>query len=269
MSHIVVAVTLADDCLGSMGVACGFADRLGARVTAVCCVPELAPGSTAPLGHPAHRRVSEWIRRALPAGLAMPRVLVRGGIPAIELARIADESQADLLVIGRCGPPEAGSLVDAVLRRSRRPCLVLPGCGGDLTPMLAALDGTERGLQVHERALALADRLAVPLAEVTVQPLAYGGATAPPSERASRLLSRVRTPARHAEVGLSVALQSPPLHVRTGDPVAEVLAEVSERGIGMLVVGWRWGGPSDRVPVGSVGRRLALEAPCAVLTVPI
>lgn len=270
MSQVVVAVMLRDECRPTIATAHALATRLGARLTAVGCVPELAPGSAAPAGHPAHRAIADWVCRALPAGAELPRVAVRGGMPGIEIPRVADEARADLLVVGRCGDSAAGSLVDEVLRRSRRPCLVLPATVGTIAPILAALDGTERGLQVHERARDIAERLGEPLRAVTVEPPELGAAPATPaglpSARSLRLQSQLLA---HGRGESSVALVTPTVHVRTGDPVTEVLAEVREHGVGMLVVGWRWGGPSDRVPVGSVGRRLALEAPCAVLAVPI
>jgi nucleotide-binding universal stress UspA family protein len=48
-----------------------------------------------------------------------------------------------------------------------------------------------------------------------------------------------------------------------------VLAEVRESGADLLVIGYHRGGPPGVLEAGSTARRLAHEAPCAVLTIPL
>ena len=51
--------------------------------------------------------------------------------------------------------------------------------------------------------------------------------------------------------------------------VTQILAAVSERRPDVLVIGCHRGGPPGIIDAGSVSRRLAHTAPCAVLTVPL
>jgi nucleotide-binding universal stress UspA family protein len=268
MTKVVVATTLVKECRTPVRVAADLAGRIGGTLTVLGSVPELEAGTSAWRDHPALRQVQEWVAEALPPGTPAPRVAARGGLPGIEIPRFADEVEADVLVVGKCESSGAGALADTVLRRSRRPCLVLP-CGWDrLTPVLVALDGSERGFQVHQAASELARRMDTTVHAVTVDAPEREPHGAGPSARSLRLLARLHGQA--AEAGSAARqLATAPVHVRAGDVVREVLAEVLEVGAGMLAVGWRWGGPSDRIPVGSIGRRLALEAPCGVLAIPL
>ena len=268
MSKVVVATTLAEECRSPVRMAAEMAARLGGELTVLGSVPELGAGSTAWPGHPVLRRVEAWVDETLP-GTSRPRIAVRGGLPGVEIPRFAEEVDADLLVVGRCGESQAGTLADTVLRRSRKPCLVLPCAWERLEPIVVALDGSERGLQVHHAAGELARRMHVPVQTVTVEPAEREGAVpSGPTARSLRLLSRLQAaPAGNGTAAFKLA--PAPMHIRAGDVVREVLTEVAEVGAGILAVGWRWGGPSDRIPIGSVGRRLALEAPCGVLAIPL
>jgi len=82
-------------------------------------------------------------------------------------------------------------------------------------------------------------------------------AAALPDGRTARLAGRVR-----AAVGRE-------LEVRRGDPVTQILAAVGERRPDVLVIGCHRGGPPGIIDAGSVSRRLAHTAPCAILTVPL
>jgi nucleotide-binding universal stress UspA family protein len=269
MTKVVVATTLADDCRTPVGTAAELAARLGGELTVLGSVPELEPGAGAWPGHPALDRVKTWVSGVLPPGSTAPRIAARGGLPGVEIPRFAEEVNADLLVIGKGELTGAGDLADTVLRRSRKPCLVLPCHWERLAPILVALDGSERGFQVHHAACELAARMRAPVQSVTVEPPDRDGHAAGPSARSLRLQARVQALAAGGNGSAALKLASPPLHIRAGDVVREVLAEVADVGAGILAVGWRWGGPSDRIPTGSVGRRLALEAPCGVLAIPL
>jgi nucleotide-binding universal stress UspA family protein len=269
MTRIVVATTLKDDCRTPVRTAVELAARLGGELTVLGSVPGLVPGAAAWPGHPALEQVQAWVSDVVPSGAPAPRVAARGGLPGVEIPRFAEEVNADLLVVGKCDASGAGTLADTVLRRSRKPCLVLP-CGWDkLTPLVVALDGSERGFQVHQAASEIAERMQVPVQTVTVDAPDRDGTTSGPSGRSLRLLSRIQAFAPRNNGAAALKLVPPALHIRAGDVVREVLAEVAEVGAGILAVGWRWGGPSDRIPTGSVGRRLALEAPCGVLAIPL
>jgi nucleotide-binding universal stress UspA family protein len=269
MTKVVVATMLTDDCRTPVSTAAELAARLGGELTVLGSVPDLHPGADAWPGHPALEHVESWVSGVLTDGAPARRVAARGGLPGVEIPRFAEEVNADLLVIGRREVSGVGDLADTVLRRIRRPCLVLPCHWEKLSPILVALDGTERGFQVHQAACEFAERMRAPVRSVAVEAPERDGQAAGPSARSLRLLARVQALAGGGNGSAAVKLAAPPLHIRAGDVVKEVLAEVAEVGAGILAVGWRWGGPSDRIPAGSVGRRLALEAPCGVLAIPL
>ena len=269
MSKVVVATTLREDGRTPVRVAADVAERLGAELTVLGSMPELEAGSIVSPGDPALARVNAWVESALPPGIKRPLVAARGGLPGVEIPRFAESIGAELIVVGKCASSDGpDALADAVLRRSRMPCLVLPCHWVRLDPLLVALDGSERGFQVHLAASRIARRLRVAVAVVTVDAPERESVASGPSTRSLRLLARVQA----TSVGAGAATLAPasePVHVRRGDVVREVLAEVLDAGAGLLAVGWRWGGPSDCIPFGSIGRRLALGAACGVLAIPL
>ncbi|HEX5632465.1 MAG TPA: universal stress protein, partial [Gemmatimonadales bacterium] len=217
MPKMVVATTMTRECESVLRVASGLAERLGSELSVIGSVAELAPGVSARAGHPVLAAVQQWVRDALPAGARIPRVAARGGLPAVEIPRFAEEVNADLLVVGR-GRDEGAALADAVLRRSRRPVLVVP-CGWTrIEPVLVALDGSERGFQVHQAACELAERIDATVHAVTVEPEDVAGRSAGMhNARSLRLLARVQSCAAAAPGAAALSLHgAPTLHVRTG-----------------------------------------------------
>jgi nucleotide-binding universal stress UspA family protein len=159
-----------------------------------------------------------------------------------------------------------GDTADAVARRSRVPCLLVPP-GTDLDgPVLAALDGTRHSPSVLQSAGQLAAALQVPLHAVTVEDHR-------PDE--PRQLAGMVPLAR--TVGLDDLLDATsrawkmtiPLQVRHGAPVEELLAASREDHARILAVGFHRGGPPGVMDGGSIARRVVHAAPAAVLTVPI
>jgi nucleotide-binding universal stress UspA family protein len=59
------------------------------------------------------------------------------------------------------------------------------------------------------------------------------------------------------------------LVIRHGQVVEEILAEAALFGAGVLVLGYRRGGPAGVIEGSSVARRLLHQAECAVMTVPL
>jgi nucleotide-binding universal stress UspA family protein len=193
------------------------------------------------------------------------------GIPGIEICRYAEQNQADLVVLGR--KPHSpmmrlllGDTADAVARRSRTPSLFVPR-GQELGRVLVALDGTQRGLRVLEWACDFARQIGASINTVTVErtPL-----NEPPELAASLPLARsVALQGRVGDVLVREGLPCARLVVRRGDVVKGVLAELQETGSDVLVIGYHRGGPPGVLEAGSIARRLAHVAPCAVLTVPL
>lgn len=194
------------------------------------------------------------------------------GIPGIEICRCAERLGADLVVLGRKRHSQRarlllGDTADAVARRSRFPCLFVPPQPGELRHLLVALDGSERGMTVLHEACGFGRDIGAELQVVTVEP---GPADEPwhlaaslPVARSSALQSRVLAVLR------SEGIPELAVSIRRGDITEGVLAEVRETGSDLLVIGYHRGGPPGMIEAGSIARRLAHAAPCAVLTVPL
>jgi len=201
------------------------------------------------------------------------------GLPQVEIGRYAEHRKADLIVLGRKERTRSarlflGDTADAVLRRSRIPCLLVPPSLLTFSRLTAAVDGTDRGFAVYEYADAFAQACALELNIVTVEPQWTGE---PPvlskqiwstrtEKLAAQIGSRTRRARKSAPRGGSCVTDD--LHVRHGEAVGEIVAEVVESGSDVLILGFHRGGPPLVVSTGSVSRKLVHAAPCAVLSVP-
>ena len=273
LERIVVAADESE--VGREGVRTALAWRapLGAAVTLFHVLPR-APAAALELaggggngGQPDPLAALEaWAAaEAAAQGQPLPSVAAGQGLPGVEIPRFAEQAGAGLLVVGRKPRSFAqrlyeGDTADAVARRSTVPCLFV--CRPLRIPrrLLAAMDGTDRGMRVLQFALALAAPLRARLSGVTVERLHAG-------EPAGL--------ARSVPVARTVALQRrlngavEPLLVRQGDAATEILQAAQEVGAEVIVIGYRRGGPPGLIEAGSVARYVAHHAPCAVLTVPL
>lgn len=190
------------------------------------------------------------------------------GLPGIEVPRHAEEHGADLVILGRKQRSQATRLVmgdtaDAVARRSRVPCLIVPPGPPALGSILAAVDGTLRGECVVDTACQLACAAGARLGVVTVEPRHEGPddlAAQVPGARAERVQSAARATGARCGIGVEVL-------VRRGDPATEIIAALP--GWDVLAVGYHRGGPPGIIEAGSVARRLAHTVSVALLTVPL
>jgi nucleotide-binding universal stress UspA family protein len=276
LEHIVVAVDETDASRGAIRTALRWAAKADARVTifnvsGLRPLPALAAAGVSPDRGPDRLPALESIQRWLVPELSReptwptPEYVAANGVPSVEIARFADDASADLLVVGRKQRSTTarllvGDTADAVARRSRVPCLFVPRPLGVPKTLLVALDGTARGLAVRVAARHIADSLNAGLELLTVEPARADE----PDEIAPSVPAARTTNLRRALNGDGDALQ-----VRRGDPVAEILREVAATEAPVLAVGYHRGGPPGVLELGSVARRLAHSAPCAVLTIPL
>ena len=121
------------------------------------------------------RRCGAQLLAVAAEGAAAPPVSARriGGVPGVELPRFAESVAADLLVLGRrprngIGPP-LGSVGDAVVRRSRVACLLVPSRVPALRRVLVAVDPGPRGPVVRDFATRFATAAGVELASISVR----------------------------------------------------------------------------------------------------
>lgn len=265
LHHILAAADETEVSRNAIRTALAWAHRASARLTILSVGSrKLPPGGEAPSS--AVMTIQRWLAgEVAESNPAAPRIAEAWGVPSVEIARFAEESGADLLVLGR-KPRSAvarrllGDTADAVARRSRVPCLFVPGPDEVPDRLLVALDGTDRGFTVFNRACRLAEALDARLDLVTVE----RALTDEPAVLARQVRnSRTETLAR------AVCECANALKVRRGDVVTEILQEIEVSGAHVLVVGYHRGGPPGFVEAGSVARALSHSAPCAVLTIPL
>jgi nucleotide-binding universal stress UspA family protein len=225
---------------------------------------------------PSLQDLHQWVRTELHAQREPPHVEVgiAVGVPAIEICRLAERRQADLMVLGRKQRSQLGRLllgdtVDAVARRSGIPCLFVPHNSGPFRQVLVALDGSERGTLVLTGALGFALGAGASLRMMTVE----AGPADEPAEAASTLplarSARLESELQALLTRNPVPGAVPAVEVRRGAIVEEILATVDAVAADVLVIGYHRGGLPGIIEAGSTARRLLHTAPGAVLTIPL
>ena len=275
LRHIVVAAD--ESAAGRSAVRAGLdlAARAGARLTVKRVVPAAGTrvGTDAPGA--ALTRLEQWLAAELVGrpGVAL-ELGIAFGLPGIEICRFAEQRGADLLLLGRKHRSAVarllvGDTADAVIRRSRIPCLFVEQGSLQLGRLLVALDGSERGMRVFAAARSFAEAVGAALAVVTVEDLEapYPVEAVPPLPltRSSRLWSEIE-PSGGRTAGTATET---PVAIRRGKVVPEVLAEASAAGADVLAFGCHRGGPVGILDGGGTARHLAHTAPVSVLTIPL
>jgi nucleotide-binding universal stress UspA family protein len=115
-------------------------------------------------------------------------------------------------------------------------------------------------MRVLDSARRFAASIGTRLQVVTVEAAASGEPEALARQLPRELSQQLRQEVRRA---------GSELDIRRGAIVPEVLAEVDEAEADALVIGYHRGGPAGMIEAGSSARRLAHEARCAVLTIPL
>lgn len=281
LRHIVAAADDSAEGRAAILAAALLAERSRGRVTVLSVAERLLGESVAP-------RMLDGLRATVTALLAQlaepPRVDVATavGIPGIEIGRFAETAGADLVVLGRKRRTDMqrlllGDTADSVARRSRTPCLFVQAGEFRYGRVLLALDGTERGMSVMIPAIDFARGIAARIAAVTVEPIYdnESASIAVPTGRSARLIQAVEEVRSATSLGRGTWEMShlpngeSPVRVHRGRVVDEIIREIETFGSDILVVGYHRGGPAGVLEAGSVSRRLAHEAPCSVLTIPL
>jgi len=283
LQHILAA---ADDSeAGRQAVRCAIdlAGRAHARVSVMRALPvgamAVAAGTTggydfagAEIQSPAIQDLRRWIGSAVRAQCEPPPVelSIVSGVPGIEIGRLAELREADLLVLGRKQRSQLarvllGDTADLVARQSRIPCLFVPANTGPLRRMLVAVDGSEQGMAVLIEASSFARAIGTTLRVLTVEAGQADQPSASTAARNGRLDSQVRTAL--SRQGMAVAV--PSVEVRRGAIVQQILATVDAGGLDVLAIGYHRAGLPGVIEAGSTARHLSHAASCAVLTIPL
>lgn len=291
LRHIVVAADESEAGRSAVRAGLDLAERASARLTVMRVGPKeswpmlgsaLRGDAGADVAATALERLQHWLEPELRPNSPVPVQLgIAFGLPGIEICRFGEQRGADLLVLGRKHRSAVarllvGDTADAVVRRSRLPCLFVEQGALPLSQLLVALDGSDRGMRVYGAARAFAQAVGLRLTVVTVEWDDQSGALgdqpdAPdpipplPLARSSRLWRELEPPAR---AGTPTATEIP-VSLRQGRPVAEVLAELGETGADVLTFGCHRGGPAGILESGGTARHLLHTAPVSVLTIPL
>ncbi len=274
--HIAVATDFTEIARYGTRAATALAELVDGRVSIISVEAQppgpSEPSPAPPLSDPGleeeHDRLRRW---ASPDMGSQPwSVVVRTGLPGIEISRYAEESAVDLLVLVRKPRSKmsrvlSGDTVDSVARRSVVPCLVMPPVVLDLRGFLVALDGTDRGLVVLREVLDLARATGRTIAPVTVEPRR---SNEPPS-LAAQLPTGRSMQLRRSIAAVADGGEAEEVVIRRGAVVEELLLEVEQRVGFVLAIGYHRGGPPGVIEAGSVGRQLVHQSPAPVLTIPL
>jgi nucleotide-binding universal stress UspA family protein len=204
-------------------------------------------------------------------------VRVDVGTPEEVIVETAEESGADLLVIGVAGSDSSGRDLGAtalrIARHAHCPVLVVRK-GPEKGPVLAATDLSDPAQGALSLASILSQRLAEPMvvlhvvdtAPMVVVPEAFGPGIPIPvaPEEQSAILKAAGD--RLAEVLSGLAVKADRL-IEEGAPADRIVATADLIEARVVVVGTSGGGGLRRMLLGSVAEDVLRQAPCSVLLV--
>jgi nucleotide-binding universal stress UspA family protein len=204
------------------------------------------------------------------------------GEPREEIPRVAEESGADLIVVGARGLSAVkgwllGSVSTAVVHHAPCPVLVVKGRSPGLRKAILAVDGSPDSMAAVQffASLALEPSLAIRLvgvAEPPHLPIAAPELLGAPLQSALEELRQARQLRLHGVLSKLVAELEPRVadighRAIFGHPAEEIVAAAGEAGADLVVVGARGLGPVKRLALGSVSERVLHHASCSVLVV--
>jgi nucleotide-binding universal stress UspA family protein len=205
-------------------------------------------------------------------------VHVEKGSPADTFQALAEEGQADLVVLGsthhaHVGSVSPGSVAEQLLHGARCRLLIAPRgyanedhSGDRLRVLAVGYDGMAESQAALDEGATLATKFGGSMKVVGVMtptpPMASAAAARAGVEAGPDFQSRLY----QAVAELPSELRALPV-LEHGDPVHKLL-EVAEVGVDLLVLGSRGFGPVMRLLIGSVSSRVIRAASCPVMVVP-
>jgi nucleotide-binding universal stress UspA family protein len=224
------------------------------------------------------RSVAEQTRAAIGVNGTNVAVRVAEGDARDEIMRVAEDWDADLVVMGSRGLGRVqgfllGTVSLAVARHCTRPVLVVKGRTRALGSAIVALDGSEdalNALRLFARWPKLAD-LAVHLVGV-IEPLPFPR-TAPKMIQAELQAAASAAEGERREALKQAFAEARPLlpsgkiteTLTSGDPAGQLLRIADENAVDLIVLGARGLGAAHRLLLGSVSEAVLHDAQCAVL----
>lgn len=224
------------------------------------------------------RSVAEQTRAVVGVNGTNVAVRVAEGDARDEIMRVAEDWDADLVVMGSRGLGRVqgfllGTVSLTVARHCTRPVLVVKGRTRALGSAIVALDGSEdalNALRLFARWPKLAN-LAVHLVGV-IEPLPFPR-TAPKMIQAELQAAASAAEGERREALKQAFAEARPLlpsgeiteTLTSGDPAGQILRIADENPVDLIVLGARGLGAAQRLLLGSVSEAVLHDAQCAVL----
>lgn len=224
----------------------------------------------------ARRLLDEQAERVAAAGGDVTQAHLRMGRPDAEIVALAEEIEADLIVIGSrgLGPLRRaliGSVSASVVHHAHTSVLVVrPPREGEADyllegKILLAVDGSEEAATAARKAGALAGGIGAELHVLCVGEHHVSSYYTEIIEEGKRQAREVldRQVRQIEEAGVTVAGS----HVSVGQPAAEIVAVAEDMGAGLIVVGSHGLEGIRRALMGSVSDLVVHHAHCPVMVV--
>ena len=275
-----LAVTAANDLAGLFGSRIVFVHAVPYPAPAQVLFPHLVKGTTDRL-MAVSRVASETVAARVASLTGRPiesiDVRVDVGAPDEVIVETAEESGADLLVIGVAGSDSEGKGLGAtalrIARHAHCPVLVVRK-GLSKGPVLAATDLSDPAQGALALASMLATKMEAPLvalhvvdySPVVVVPEAFGpGIPIPVSEEEHKAILKAASE-RLVEALTKLDIKADRL-LEEGAPSDRVIAVADQIEASLVVVGTAGGGGLRRMLLGSVAEDVLRQATCSVLLV--
>lgn len=224
----------------------------------------------------AAKRLKEWVREVAGPGRTVVQTHAKVGRPEAEIVQLAEELDADLVVVGSRGLGRLrralmGSVSESVLHYAH--CSVLVARGTPLSfpvKILTAVDGSQEAARAAQTAAELAEKTGSELHVVHVgvlEPVYHPERHGYPAYRERIEEEVLRLLEEQVERLKKTGKEVVRSHPRLGRADEEILAVAGEIGAELIVTGNRGLSPLKRVLMGSVSDSVVRHARCPVLVV--
>lgn len=275
--RILIACDFSQRSLKAMTTAARLSSRFAAELVALHVVDDQPEDSATAAAEAARHTIEQYFQAPAVAAVRHKRHLVRQGQAFQVILDIAEEEQADLIVLGEhrrsfVRDIFTGTTVERVIRDSSRPVLVARGDAGAYRHVGACIDTEDDAARVIARAAWIAGDAELSLIHAHDDIARAQLTTLQPEALVSHDAEvKARLQVRFAELAKAAGIGKHEVVLEMG-PTLPVLARSIERTEpDLLVVGTRAAarGSLSRWLLGSVAERIIADSACDVLVEPL